>query len=214
MVRQRRDVSMLRVLGVLVGLLVVAGTLGVTPRADGATTVKVCGSGYGHGVGLAQYGAYGRAQAGQSYAKIVKAYYQGISLQRYLANPFVRVLLKEKGLDGTYDVVVASGSTARMVNLATGGTVALRPGTYRVRYLSAQRLYQLTNVSSGEQIGSYTGPIHFEPVSGVPLSYGGKRYRGKLRAEVSNSKFYLINWLRMETYLQGVVPTEMPSSWA
>jgi len=205
---------MLRVLGVLVGLLVVAGTLGVTPRADGATTVKVCGSGYGHGVGLAQYGAYGRAQAGQSYAKIVKAYYQGISLERYLANPFVRVLLKEKGLDGTYDVVVASGSTARMVNLATGGTVALRPGTYRVRYLSAQRLYQLTNVSSGEQIGSYTGPIHFEPVSGVPLSYGGKRYRGKLRAEVSNSKFYLINWLRMETYLQGVVPTEMPSSWA
>jgi stage II sporulation protein D len=212
MARQRRKVSMLRVLGVLVGL--VAGTLGFAPWADGVTAVKVCGSGYGHGVGLAQYGAYGRAQAGQNYAKIVRAYYQGVNLHRYRDNPFVRVLLKKKGLDGSYDVVVASGSTAQMVNLATGGTVALKPGTYRVRYLSARKLYQLTDVSSGEQIGGYKGPIHFEPGSGAPLSYAGKGYRGKLRAEVSDSKFYLINRLRMEHYIRGVVPAEISSSWA
>src|SRR3712207_1037639 len=109
MARQGRDGSMLRVLGVLVGLLFVAETLGVAPSAQGATAVKVCGSGYGHGVGLAQYGAYGRAQAGQNYAKIVRAYYQGVNLHRYLDNPFVRVLLKKQGLDGSYDVVVASG---------------------------------------------------------------------------------------------------------
>jgi stage II sporulation protein D len=212
MAQQSREVSMLRVLSVLVGL--VAGTLGVAPSADGATAVKVCGSGYGHGVGLAQYGAYGRAQAGQNYAKIVRAYYQGVNLQRYRDNPFVRVLLKQKGLDGSYDVVVASGSTAQMVNLATGSTVVLEPGTYRVGYLSTKKRYKLTNVSSGEQIGSYKGPIHFELDSGMPLSYAGKGYRAKLRAEVSDSKFYLINRLRIETYIRGVVPAEISPTWA
>jgi stage II sporulation protein D len=205
---------MLRVLGVLGGLLLVAGTFGAARWAEGATAVKVCGSGYGHGVGLAQYGAYGRAQAGQNYVKIIRSYYRGIDLHRFLDDPFVRVLLEQKGLDGSHDVVVASGGTAQMVNLATGRTVALGPGTYRVMYLSAQKSYQLTNVSSGEQIGSYEGPIHFEPVSGAPLGYAGRSYRGKLRPEVSNSKFYLTNRLRMETYIRGVLPAEMPSSWA
>src|SRR5919205_4445007 len=200
MARRRREVSALRALGALVGLVVVAGTLGVAPWANGATAVKVCGSGYGHGLGLAQYGAYGRAQAGQGYEEIIRAYYQGVDLHRYPDNPFVRVLLKKRGLDGGYDVIVASGSTAQMVNLATGRTVALKPGTYEVRYLSAQKLYQLTDASSGKQIGGYKGPIRFEPVSGAPLSYADRSYRGKLRMEVSDSKLFLVNRLRMESY--------------
>ncbi len=40
------------------------------------------GRGWGHGVGLCQWGAKGRAQAGQSYYEIVKAYYPDVSLVR------------------------------------------------------------------------------------------------------------------------------------
>jgi SpoIID/LytB domain protein len=35
-----------------------------------------------HRVGMNQYGAYGRAQAGQSYQDILRAYYEGISLEK------------------------------------------------------------------------------------------------------------------------------------
>ncbi len=38
------------------------------------------GGGWGHGVGMCQSGAMGRAEAGQSYAKILKSYYKGIEV--------------------------------------------------------------------------------------------------------------------------------------
>ena len=206
---------MLRIWSVLrVGVFAALGVLALAPQAEGAGTVKVCGSGYGHGVGLSQYGAYGRAKAGQGYARIVKSYYRNASLKRYSSNPFENVLLGQKSLDGSFYVTVRSGSKARLKNLKTGGTVALGPATYRVRYLSGRKLYQVINSSSGRSIGSYTGPVRFERVSGSFLGYGGKRYRGMLPAKVSGSGFYLVNQVRLEDYVRGVVPNEMPSLWA
>jgi len=38
--------------------------------------------GYGHGVGLCQYGAAGMGQKGYSYREIIKHYYQGVSITR------------------------------------------------------------------------------------------------------------------------------------
>lgn len=40
------------------------------------------GRGSGHGVGMCQWGAKGRAEAGQSYAQILQAYYPGTHLER------------------------------------------------------------------------------------------------------------------------------------
>lgn len=185
----------------------------LAPPAEGASAVKVCGSGFGHGVGLSQYGAYGRAKAGQGYARILSAYYPGTSLKRYADDPMVRVLLAERPLSSAHDVVVGSGSTARLRNLATGGTVSLKPGTYRTQYVSSRKAYRVTNVSSGRTVGSYRGPVVYEPVSGL-LSHGGKRYRGSLAAQVSGSRFLLVNKVRMDAYVRGVVPKEMPASWS
>lgn len=39
--------------------------------------------GYPHRVGMNQYGAYGRASAGQSYTTILKAYYKGVAVGKY-----------------------------------------------------------------------------------------------------------------------------------
>ncbi len=44
---------------------------------------KVTGGGYGHGVGLSQYGAAGMDKKGFSYDKILKHYYNGISIGSY-----------------------------------------------------------------------------------------------------------------------------------
>lgn len=43
------------------------------------TSVHAHGKGFGHGIGMCQMGAIGRARAGQSYTEILKAYYRGVS---------------------------------------------------------------------------------------------------------------------------------------
>jgi len=50
----------------------------VSPSADGSWTFS--GKGYGHGVGLCQWGACGMARAGIGYDAILKHYYTGIEL--------------------------------------------------------------------------------------------------------------------------------------
>lgn len=57
-----------------------------TLRAEGAgrnvTHLTADGMGAGHGVGLCQWGAVGRARAGQSYQQILAAYFPGTRLER------------------------------------------------------------------------------------------------------------------------------------
>jgi len=52
---------------------------GFSPQGGGGT-VTISGAGWGHGVGMSQYGAYGRALDGQSAADILAAYYPGTTL--------------------------------------------------------------------------------------------------------------------------------------
>lgn len=44
--------------------------------------INVTTKGYGHGVGMSQYGAYGMAKEGYTYDKILKHYYQGIEIKK------------------------------------------------------------------------------------------------------------------------------------
>jgi SpoIID/LytB domain protein len=45
--------------------------------------VIINGSGFGHGVGLSQHGAYNRAKQGQNYQQILEFYYKGAQLTNY-----------------------------------------------------------------------------------------------------------------------------------
>ena len=44
--------------------------------------LTIRGGGYGHGIGMCQFGAIGRARAGQDYKTILTSYYQGTSVER------------------------------------------------------------------------------------------------------------------------------------
>ncbi len=44
--------------------------------------IKILGRGFGHGVGMCQWGASGMAEAGRSYTEILKHYYRGAELHR------------------------------------------------------------------------------------------------------------------------------------
>ena len=43
--------------------------------------------------------------------------------------------------------------------------------------------------------------------------FNGKRYREKISLYMSGSKLWVVNELKFEDYLKGVVPSEMPASW-
>ena len=63
-------------------------------QASAGTVFLIDGRGWGHGVGMSQYGARGYARAGWQYQRILKHYYHGTKLQLVPARP-VRVLLAE-----------------------------------------------------------------------------------------------------------------------
>src|SRR3982750_3097349 len=62
--------------------------------ARGASTFVIRGAGFGHGVGMSQYGADGYAQHGKDYRYILAHYYTGTKLGRLDTEPTVRVLLQ------------------------------------------------------------------------------------------------------------------------
>jgi stage II sporulation protein D len=56
-------------------------SVGATTRSDGAVTkLTLTGTGYGHGVGMCQWGAIGRARAGQDFRTILRTYYPGTTV--------------------------------------------------------------------------------------------------------------------------------------
>jgi stage II sporulation protein D len=89
-----------------------SGWMTMTSGPDAAFAV---GRGWGHGVGMVQWGAYGKARRGLSASQILAAYYGGLRPE-----PF-----PEPGL---IHVRVASGLTSiRVVPSGTGATVGWRP---------------------------------------------------------------------------------------
>ncbi|MGZ4261414.1 MAG: SpoIID/LytB domain-containing protein, partial [Solirubrobacteraceae bacterium] len=71
----------------VVTMLVLAGPA----MADGSFYIR--GGGFGHGIGMSQYGSYGYALHGKDYRWILGHYYQHTTLGKTNPNQIVRVLV-------------------------------------------------------------------------------------------------------------------------
>src|SRR3954451_13350095 len=80
---------MQRTTPLLTALLAVA----LAAPAQGASKFVIRGAGFGHGVGMSQYGADGYAQHGKDYRFILAHYFTGTQLSPLGSPPTVRVLL-------------------------------------------------------------------------------------------------------------------------
>jgi stage II sporulation protein D len=158
----------------------------------------VAGHGWGHGVGLAQYGAYGYALHGWSYDDIVAHYYPGTTLGQAPLKR-VRVLL----VAGSRHVVVSSRSPFT-VRDAAGKSHRLPAG--RQELGPGLKLKLATSQSK-----ALPGPLVFAPGDDA-LALGGRSYRGSLRVTGGRS-VRVVNLVGLEPYLWGVVPSEMPDRW-
>lgn len=72
------------------------------------------GSGYGHGVGMSQIGAYGQALEGKSATEIVSYYYPGTTVEAVDDSRFVRVNIADKVSTVGFSVEALTGVAAPM----------------------------------------------------------------------------------------------------
>ncbi|HJX33389.1 MAG TPA: hypothetical protein VJ257_04250, partial [Solirubrobacterales bacterium] len=82
------------------------------PSAQASVTWIVHGHGFGHGVGMSQYGAYGYAKHGKGYRFILAHYYPGTTIGTLSGPRVVRVLVDVSGGDvGFSGATSACGQT-------------------------------------------------------------------------------------------------------
>lgn len=186
------------------------GLLG--PGSSAATAagsqLVVEGAGFGHGVGMSQWGAYGMARRGVDARAILAHYYRGTSLSRLSGPRPVRVALQW----GQRSATVSGASQI--------GGLAVRP----------DRSYELVRAGGGVAI-ELTGPgarrIGTAPAgvrvvsSGGLLRLGGRSadgvqdgsFRGRIDVLPDGDGVLAVNELDLEDYLRGVVTEESPASW-
>jgi stage II sporulation protein D len=196
----RRTLVLVSVLVLVAGSAAHARTSArAQPVPAGAATFLVTGHGWGHGVGLSQYGAYGYAQKGVAFDKIVLHYFPGTELG---AAPVSRVRVLLTSGAGTLDI----GSTADFkVRDGTGVTHTVTAGRYALK--PALKLA----VDGQSTPRALPGPLLFQP---GPAALGLKHpYRGSIQIDVVTGKLRAINMVGLEQYLYGVVPSEMPFKW-
>lgn len=192
-----------------------------------AEDVRFYGLGYGHGVGLNQHGARGRALAGQTAEEILAAYFTGTTpattspgrlvrvlvLAGYTAVPTAPLLLHGRGgpwrILGLDKVFPDGGALAAWRTTAVVDGVATT--TWRVR----------VTAPDGEVLHAavVSGTVQVRPAAGATrLQLDSKRstydtYRGALSLILKPSSVNVVNRIGLDHYLRGVLPVEMPASW-
>jgi stage II sporulation protein D len=205
---------MIRRLAIL--LAAVAG-MGISAAPSGAATLfTLTGHGWGHGIGMSQYGALGYAQQGYTHGQILAHYYTGTSLGHLRVGTKERVLLTSDRPSA--HIAFAAAVTARD---AAGVTRTLSAGTYRVDLGPIAGKLRLWSPAAGRYVwGGISGSLRITPV-GAPLrlddaalnGYANDHWWGDFDIERNGGSLSLINIVPMEKYVRGVVPCEVPASW-
>jgi stage II sporulation protein D len=190
---------------VLAALAVAACAAAPADAAKKRFTIR--GAGYGHGVGMSQYGAMGYASNGWDYRRILGHYYTDTSIGVLDEPRAVRVLLQS-----------VSGSAAFTGAARAAGRRLSRTQTYFVRG-RAGGLVQLLN-RRGREITTVPaplratgpGPLTLKGISGHARRDGA--YRGAFEFRPGTfGGVNTINVVDVDDYVQGVVPLESPASW-
>jgi len=165
----------------------------------GEALFVVSGKGYGHGVGMSQYGAFGMAKAGHTYDRILEHYYTGIEL----------------GPAPTKEVRVLLAEGRRTLEIASTAPFTIRDATGRIYRFAAGALELGPKLELLTPDGptAAASPLVVRPGKAAPLSLDGRQYRGRIQAATQGGFLRAVNLVELESYVQGVVAGEMPHSW-
>ncbi|WP_082530410.1 SpoIID/LytB domain-containing protein [Aeromicrobium sp. Root344] len=188
--------------------------------------ITVTGHGYGHGIGMSQYGAQGAAKQGVTYDKILSRYYPGTTLGTKSGQ--IRVLISQD----TDDPVTVAGRSGLVFREVSAGKTLKLPTTIGGETVARWRILQVTSDKTRSTLqykttGDYrsylgtrwTGNGQFENPSTMSLILpdgSAVKYRGALRSAIpsaGSTARNTVNILPIEYYVRGVIADEMPSSW-
>jgi SpoIID/LytB domain protein len=204
----------------LVGLgLGIAMVVAVAPAASAEEidvtapmTWTVTGHGWGHGHGMSQYGAKGAASQGLGWKQIVGFYYPGTRLGR--ARGPIKVLITADKRDVQVDA--RDGLRLRpLTGRKTFELAKVRPGATRWRILpkGERSVVQFKARAGWKRWASFPGAAEFtagnRPMTLRLPHRDTATYRGALRSVEKHT----VNVLPIDRYAQGVVPSEVPTSW-
>ncbi|HET9848769.1 MAG TPA: SpoIID/LytB domain-containing protein [Candidatus Dormibacteraeota bacterium] len=192
------------------------------------------GKGNGHGLGMSQWGARGRASAGQDYRKILATYYPHTKIESRDTSGQVRIALSDDPIDlarpwprlfGPLPFIAGPVSVDGVPQLEVGATSSLgfdtdAAGQPIAFLLSANGsrgapvvIKQTMTIRTASAAGIRTNIMQ---VMGGDFRTGAeqRRYAGILQVIPKGGATILpVNVLPMEDYLKGVVPAEMPAYW-
>jgi stage II sporulation protein D len=189
--------------------------------ASAATVFVISGRGWGHGVGMSQWGAEGYAEHGATYKQILAHYYPGTNLA---ASPVtrVRVLL----MTGQPSLGITCAGQIKVLD-ATGRGRLMPAGVYHVgpklKLPVGHRRIKLRPHRHGTLLHLphtrvITVPLALHPplvfdCPQAPLVLDGRAYHGLLVVRRSGGSLAVVNSLSLDDYVRGVVPGEMPWRW-
>src|ERR1043166_5539329 len=172
----------------------VVAALALPAAAAAGAVFLLDGRGWGHGVGMSQWGAEGYARHGYSYRQILAHYYPHTHIG--IATPRdVRGLLKESR------DAVRVGSPARFLVVDARGRKRPLPA----RSVVVDRRFRLRHLELRQ-------PLRFEP-GAQPLQVDFAAYRGDVVVKKKPEGLMAVNVLPLDRYLRGVVPWEVPIGW-
>jgi SpoIID/LytB domain protein len=123
--------------------------------ANSGSAVILSGRGWGHGVGMVQYGAYGKALRGLSYSDILAAYYGGLRPKPYAEPSIIRIGiatgLRSVTVVPTGDVTMTGADPVSSPWLVTAGKhLRVKHGDNPPKYISRGKLLE---APSGARVG-------------------------------------------------------------
>ena len=169
---------------------------------------------------MSQYGARGRALAGQLAPEILAHYYQNTTLTSLSPAAPVRILVLAPSSPSAAHPIVLHGRAAPFT--LDGISAAFPIGARAEIWRSGNGFGILVNSASGAVLlktTSNVADLRFRAGADPGrLELDSKNspddtYRGTLRIVLTSSGVDTVNELGLDLYLRGVVPAEMPSSW-
>lgn len=214
--RQRWCVVRFRIV-LAVALVLSAFSLVRSPHSAVAAprVFRIEGGGFGHGVGMSQYGALGFAQQGANYQDILKHYYQGTAVQTLNQPGEVRIWLGADTSAPADMVFTPSGPTDIVVNgtgvigTAPAGkaiTVTASSGRFNVAVQDGPTFNQVGGDGNNVYIAYNGNPVRLD-TTGHQYKYG----QIELSIPADNHLRAVLSNISMEQYLYGL--GEVPSSW-
>ncbi len=220
----------LAVMALAAAVAVTASVLFTAPVSAATGDFVIQGRGYGHGVGMSQWGAWQAARDGQPYSNILAFYYPGSTLTtapggttievRISKDPtsttyedhYYRVYLKPVGTAATL-LLQDSGSPDEIVPLTVGTVVevlySVVAGEGHVWVAGRGAHDQISVVPTGP-----TGRVAVSmQVSSIATATTYREYRDTMIVKpMSEGELYLHNLVDLDNYTRGVA--EIKPEWA